>query len=69
MSAINYREFAKLAGVTSTTILKRIRSKEILAGVGVQGNRLIFTIDTSIYLPSDHSGERRGRPRKIAKSA
>lgn len=68
MPILNYRKYAKLVGVTPATILKRIRSKEIHAGVGVEGNRLVFTIDSSTYPPESQRSERRGRPRNTAKS-
>lgn len=66
---INYREYAKKVGVTPTTILKRIRSRELKAGVGVEGGKLVYTIDTSTYPVEGQKGERRGRPRKGSKSA
>lgn len=69
MPILNYRKYASLVGVTPATILKRMRSKEIQAGVGVEGTRLVFTIDTSSYPIEAQRGERRGRPRKSAKSA
>lgn len=69
MPILNYRKYADLVGVTATTILKRIRSREISAGVGVEGNRLVFTIDTSTYPPEAQRGERRGRPRNKSKTA
>ena len=61
---ISIEQFAQEAGVSQTIISKRIRSGEIEAIAVVEGNQLVFRIDTAKYDPKDHSARKGGRPVK-----